>query len=1200
MSGEAPVNAGGPVDIGETLIEEFEQVGPHWLRRADGSRCRRIDEIYANLSELPPDLRPTALCLSGGGIRSATFSLGVLQSFARTGRLHRFDYLSSVSGGGYIASWLHAWLRRERTKAGTVEAALADAVSARGDPAAATTGATLRPRAEADAGRDPLSRLRAYSNYLSPVGGLSSDALALVAIFLRNLLLNQSVWLPLLCTVVLLPRLYIAALTTTAGDSPWALVTAGLVAGGLVVLAIAYTVADLPNDASSGAEMPPAECRSWFALFGFAPLLAAAIAFSLYGAWLPQAPPFEDLPWYAAAGVGAHLLGILVGVPLRKKRGLAPRHGASGIGGAVAVVLIGAVGGALLWLAFQLRPRGVASDGLSPLLWATGAVPLVLAAYWVALSLYAGLLRRVSGEEEREWWSRATGSWLAASLGWVAAFGVLLHLPLWLLTVSGSALPSGAQLGVGGTLLGMATAAAGYWSANGAKLKHRAKGLINALGARVLELVAAAVIVILLLLLSLAAGRAFETCNRWSVTARVCVADLAAEADQVRQQAMLDGLGAKPSEAPSGEALAFALVLERSSPWPILLLLVVLLAIALSMSLAIGANAFSLHAMYGNRLVRAYLGATRARRRPHWFTGFDPDDNLPLHDEGPAPGSCAWPPVRPFHVVNIALNLVAPSDRRLAWQQRKAASFTATPLRCGADPLGYLRTEAFGGRQGMSLGRAMTISGAAASPNMGYHSSPLVTFVMTLFNVRLGWWMPNPGDAGRHHWNEDEPRLTIAALLSEAMGRTTDTRASIHLSDGGHFENLGLYEMVRRRCHRIVVVDASCDPKFEYADLLDSVRKIRVDFGIPIDLPAVLPGPGRQTPDPRLVVARIGYSARDGGGDAADGWLYLLKPRLDGTEPPQLTHYATHDGGGKASFPHQSTADQFYDETQFECYRLLGLLTADRSFRSNPWTEPQLAWPAEPEQIIDRGPTQQEASGGTAGDRDAGVVPPPWSADGLLGSLQHLGGGAALATALTVGGTVGVVGTVAMSPGEVRLSAEDRTLLKDGLQVRVAGGELKFSDADRSRFDQGLRIDTSTLTELLPSARAAVAALQRAADSLQEATARLDPAAGRPGGAGGGGTGDGGAVMKTVVDLQQSIRRLTVRLEQPLTVAPDPRIPTLVENVNELVLALKTRQDLAPLTRQIEDVTRALKELKDSVDKSSPRSNVRGQEGGTR
>src|SRR5205823_8330888 len=84
----------------------------------------------------------------------------------------------------------------------------------------------------------------------------------------------------------------------------------------------------------------------------------------------------------------------------------------------------------------------------------------------------------------------------------------------------------------------------------------------------------------------------------------------------------------------------------------------------------------------------------------------------------------------------------------LAWQQRKAASFTVTPLHSGNCGLGYRRSKDYGGKRGITLGTAVAISGAAASPNMGYHSSPVITFLMTLFNALLGWWLGNTGAAG--------------------------------------------------------------------------------------------------------------------------------------------------------------------------------------------------------------------------------------------------------------------------------------------------------------------------------------------------------------------------------------------------------------------------------------------------------------------
>src|SRR5204863_1534292 len=141
------------------------------------------------------------------------------------------------------------------------------------------------------------------------------------------------------------------------------------------------------------------------------------------------------------------------------------------------------------------------------------------------------------------------------------------------------------------------------------------------------------------------------------------------------------------------------------------------------------------------------------------------------------------------------------------------------PLHCGSEEVGYRRSKSYGGPDGMSLGTAMTISGAAASPNMGYHSSPLVTLIMTLFNARLGWWLGNPGRAGDRTFNQDGPGLALQPLLAEAFGLTDDNNSYVYLSDGGHFENLGLYEMVRRRCQVIVVSDAGCDKDFKFEDL---------------------------------------------------------------------------------------------------------------------------------------------------------------------------------------------------------------------------------------------------------------------------------------------------------------------------------------------------------------------------------------------
>jgi hypothetical protein len=220
------------------------------------------------------------------------------------------------------------------------------------------------------------------------------------------------------------------------------------------------------------------------------------------------------------------------------------------------------------------------------------------------------------------------------------------------------------------------------------------------------------------------------------------------------------------------------------------------------------------------------------------------------------------------------------------------------------------------------------VSGAAASPNSGYHSSPLVTFLMTLFNARLGSWLGNPGPAGQKSYDESAPTQTITPIVSEMFGLTSDRSPYVYLSDGGHFENLGLYEMVLRRCRFILVSDAGQDPDCTFEDLGNAVRKIRVDLGIPIDFPDDIHirarGAAPSTGDAYWAVARVRYSAvdmaPDGTPDDYDGILVYVKPAIYGQEPRDVYNYAQVS----PTFPHESTADQFFSESQFESYRALG------------------------------------------------------------------------------------------------------------------------------------------------------------------------------------------------------------------------------------------------------------------------------------
>ncbi len=351
----------------------------------------------------------------------------------------------------------------------------------------------------------------------------------------------------------------------------------------------------------------------------------------------------------------------------------------------------------------------------------------------------------------------------------------------------------------------------------------------------------------------------------------------------------------------------------------------------------VNVNRYSMHAIYRNRLTRAFLGSARqAARKPDAFTEFDPNDALPLTVLTQPKGQ--W---RLFHIINMTLNLT--SGGPAAWSERKAMAFTASALTCGAALLPrtdekndttigvYVPTSHFAGREGpseptahmkgLTLATAMTISGAAVSPKWGYHSSPVTAFLMSLFNVRLGAWLPNPATVKPPNLSLGRPLHAVHPLIGDLLGHSDATSTSIYLSDGGHFENLGLYEMFRRRCRMIVVVDAGEDATCTFEDLGNAIRKAAIDQQIEIsdlDTQHVLTRASTQKERSALgfAVGRVRYPE-----DIEPcGRLIYIKPSILAEIPGDALAYANlHE-----SFPHDPTRDQWFTESQFESYRSLG------------------------------------------------------------------------------------------------------------------------------------------------------------------------------------------------------------------------------------------------------------------------------------
>jgi hypothetical protein len=345
----------------------------------------------------------------------------------------------------------------------------------------------------------------------------------------------------------------------------------------------------------------------------------------------------------------------------------------------------------------------------------------------------------------------------------------------------------------------------------------------------------------------------------------------------------------------------------------------------------VNVNRFSLNGFYRNRLVRAYLGASRTDRNPDPFTGFSLDDNVRMASLEPTVRKRG----RLLPIVNTTLNLVRSGDK-LAWQQRKSESFSMTPFFCGNHRQGYRPSADYGGHSGISLSTAMAISGAAANPNMGYNSSPSVGFLMTLFNARLGAWLGNTNRYGEHTYRRNGPHQALWPLFAELFGMTHADGSYINLSDGGHFDNLGLYEVVLRRCRNVLVCDAGCDGKGSFEDLGNAIRKIRIDFGISIDFTREIEirSNDERRPGQYCAVANINYKKADGP-DVSDGTLIYIKATKHAGGAP-LPYDVYSYSKASDTFPHESTSDQWFSESQFESYRALGRHTAAQILGDKP------------------------------------------------------------------------------------------------------------------------------------------------------------------------------------------------------------------------------------------------------------------------
>jgi len=860
---------------------------------------RLVPDLYTIIRELSQTR--SALCLSGGGVRSAIFNLGILQGLARCGLLNKFDYLSTVSGGGFIASWLSAWIHRENGNVDTVVTQLAQT-----------------PENPLETEPKPLYNLRVYANYLTPKKGLLSvDTWTLIAIYLRNLLLNWMVFVPVIMAFLILPRIWFAFVNSSYWDAYFNSKT--LLAIGFITAAFAlgYTATNLPGS------------KLWnfregrYVRFSLYPLVISAMALTAYWFRLGTGRPalWQFIVFAAALGLTPWVFSLLVRIVKRKWQG-----SAAGYIGATALILVAfCVSGALVWYVTDvLNLQDYLKVAYFARAYASLAPPLFLVLLTVGGTFIAGFTSRFTDVDDQEWWARS-GAWiLIVVVGWTVLHLLVLFGPVLLVGLQArlnsllfkEGLTWENIKAVGTAVAGVISGAITLFGGSSAKTPaHGERDKPPTWKTKILSMVTSAAAVVfgafIVIVLALI--------TNWILASNVG-----------ESMASILGAGTFQPDANSPQRIVY------ESPGRVLLAFMLVIAVVgWLLGRLINTNRFSLHYYWRNRMMRAYLGVSRDEQERentrNRFTDFDLQDNVYMHDLKQKPLDLAQ---KPLHVVNVTLNLAG--GDKLEWQDRKAESFTISPLHCGSYWLGYRNSEHYGGDDGISLATAVAISGAAASPNMGYMmTSPVVRFIMTLFNVRLGFWLGNPR---KETFRRDSPTQSVRPIFDEALGKTDDQSPYIYLSDGGHFDNFGLYEMILRRSRFIIISDASTDPDYCYESLAYAIRQVRVDFGVPIEFRDKLQlGKNLGEANKYCAIADIRYSCvdkpdpkpdekkpevkSDGQPDPKyDGVLIYIKPSLDGSEPADVLNFHESD----PAFPQDTIVDQWFGEAQFESYRMLG------------------------------------------------------------------------------------------------------------------------------------------------------------------------------------------------------------------------------------------------------------------------------------
>jgi len=886
-----------------------------WLvaeaEEADRARKKKRDSSEI-LPEGPKAAKPqglAALSLSGGGIRSATFSLGIIQALANSSRdaLGKIDILSTVSGGGYIGCFLRSLFVPQEARGispgddrmnGRIEVRLdARAVEDQRQFARTVLKSSVHDKAiewpAAGGGteirRNPLWWLREHSRYLAPNG--ATDYGWAAAYLTRN-------WLAMLyiffiaslavCAIVIFGEAALAQRWPHAFDWTW----------------LEWTKAAAKPACGSGCPPPQVVTMPVSPLFALLlPALAGSLVISI-AYWMTESmsvnEPTSRRQWlYLLRDLGGTTLGII----------------------AVAAIMWWLLDPAA-WLELQ---RGSAWG--KPTIAAVMIGGAVLTSMAVIFALVcsltvAGLGPLLTTELRR----RLTGL-LADSNFWFMAFAAIA-----LVDTLGAALQYWFRYGEGKTFGGAGAALLPILAFLLKKLpewfKTPGKSGFGAVVARFLAPAAMLAGIVLYGMLAVAA-------------------DALLHAVAWEKQAWLG-----------------------TPQWPMLFLVfgtVVVLALMAGTSNGF-INLSSLHGLYASRLTRAYLGATNTKRlvaAEAEAKGFSIKDNDPRDYIQPTVYCRADLPA-PIHFINATINETIDPHSQIVARDRKGFVLTLEPsgVRTGLNSLVPWRE--IGDKkcaQHISLGQWCAISGAAASSGMGRLTNLGFALALTFANVRLGywWWAPGvPPPEGPEPLKSVRSGVlgTFIYLFNEMTARYSLQYTRKYITDGGHSEDTGAYRLIEHGVPLILLSDNGADPGYTFGDLEALVRMVRLDFGAELDLLRgdelgafldslgaedhsifVHPEPDRdwrlqfrakapgepQPPGPFVLALRTFHK---------DTQIHILwiKPRIISDMPADLMGYHA----ANPAFPQQTTGDQFFDEAQWESYRKLGQLCTERLLETCP------------------------------------------------------------------------------------------------------------------------------------------------------------------------------------------------------------------------------------------------------------------------